>query len=136
MSSESIAAAEDQYRIPDARTKLGRLERHQLMAESKLARIEQDVENAIAQGLRFTKPAMTAAPTENEMFLPEAAALLLQRDKLTRRAVDGLFADMVCPVQTLTIKQMMKDLRRGTVDHDEPLASLIRAMVRSSMKEV
>ncbi len=134
--AESIAAAEDQYRITDARTKLGRLERHQLMAESKLARIEQDVENAIAQGLRFTKPAMTAAPTENEMFLPEAAALLLQRDKLTRRAVDGLFADMVCPVQTLSIKQMMKDLRRGTVDHDEPLASLIRAMVRSSMKEV
>ncbi len=134
--AESIAAEEDQYRITDARTKLGRLERHQLMVNAKLAHIDRDVERATAEGLRFDKPAMPPAPAENEMFLPEAAALLLQRDKLTRKAVDGLFADMVRPGATLTIKQTMKDIRRAPVNGDDPLASLIQALVRSAMKEV
>ena len=96
----------------------------------------QDVERAIAEGLRFDKPAMPPAPAENAMFLPEAATLLLQRDKLNRKAIDGLFADMVCPGKTLTIKQMMKDIRRAPVNRQEPLASLLQALVRSSMKEV
>ncbi len=134
--AESIAAEEDQYRITDARTKLTRLERHQLMVDSKLARINRDVETAIAEGLRFDKPAMPPAPSENAMFLPEAASLLLQRDKLTRKAIDGLWADMVCPVTTMNIKQALKDIRKAPVNKDEPLASLIQALVRSSMKEV
>ena len=134
--AESIAAEEDQYRITDARTKLGRMERHQLMADSKLDYINRDVEAAVAEGLRFDKPAMSPAPVENDMFLPEAAALLLQRDKLTRRNVDSLWADVVCPGKTLTIKQALKDIRKAPVNRDEPLTSLIQALVQSAMKEV
>lgn len=134
--AESIAAEEDQYRITDARTKLGRMERHQLMVDSKLQRITADVERALAEGLRFDKPAMAPAPSENDMFLPELATMLLQRDRMTRKNIDSLWPRMVCPGTTLTIKQMMKTIRRAEVDRANPMASLIQAMVRSSMKEV
>lgn len=134
--AESIAAEEDQYRITDARTKLKRLERHQLMVDSKLDYITRDVDNANAEGLRFDKPAMLPAPSENAMFLPEAAALLLQRDKLNRKTVDGIWGNMVCPAATLSIRQTLKDIRKEEVDRDEPLTSLIQALVKSSMKEV
>ena len=134
--AETIAAEEDQYRITDARTKLKRLERHQLMVDSKLRRVNEDVARAQAEGLRFDKPALASAPAENAMFLPEAAALLLQRDKLSRKAIEGLYGQMVCPGTTVDIKQLMKELRRAPVDREEPLASLIQALVISAMKEV
>ena len=41
--AESIASQEDQYRITDARTKLKRMERHQLMLDSKLCRIQEPI---------------------------------------------------------------------------------------------
>ena len=134
--AESIAADADQYRITDARTKLGRLERHQLMVNSKLQYIEADVERAQAEGLRFDKPTMGPAQTENNMFQPEMANLLLQRDKLNRKAIKDLWAEMVCPGATLNIKQTLKAIRRAPVSSDEPLTSLVQALVLTSMKEV
>ena len=134
--AERIAADEDQYRIEDARTKLKRMERHQLMVDSRLAQIRADVERANEEHLRFAKPAMAPAPTENAMFLPEAVDMMLQRDKLTRRAVENLWHCMVCPGETLTIKQAMKAIRRAPVDRSEPLMSLVQALVKNAMKEV
>ena len=134
--AESIAADEDQYRITDARTKLGRLEKHLLLVNSKLMHINEDVQRANEEGLRFDKPAMTPAPVENRMFQPEMANLLLQRDKLNRKTVDGLWAEMVCPGTTMNIKQTLKAIRRAPVNNEEPLTSLIEALVLTSMKEV
>lgn len=133
--AETIAAQEDQYRITDARTKLARIGRHQLMLDSKLARIEEDMARAEAQGLRFDKPALSNTPEENEMFLPEAAVLLLQREKLNRKAAAALWPRMVRPGVTLTMKQTMKVLRRAPVNREEPLGSLLQALVLSAMKE-
>ncbi len=134
--AETIAADEDQYRITDARTKLSRLERHQLMVNSKLQYVTADVERAKAEGLRFDKPAMPPAPTENNMFLPEMAELLLQRDRLNRKTVDALWEEMVCPGTTLNIKKTLRAIRRAPVSSDEPLTSLVQALVLTSMKEV
>ena len=134
--AESIAADEDQYRITDARTKLGRLEKHLLLVNSKLMHINEDVQRANAEGLRFDKPAMPPAPVENRMFQPEMANLLLQRDKLNRKTVDSLWAEMVCPGTTMNIKQTLKAIRRAPVNNEEPLTSLIEALVLTSMKEV
>ncbi len=134
--AQTIAAEEDQYRITDARTKLKRMERHQLMLDSKLAQIQADVARAEAEGLRFEKPALAVGLGENDMFLPEAAELLLQKDKLTRHAVEALWPRMVCPGNTATIKQCMKAIRRAEADPTAPLASLVRALVIHAMKEV
>ena len=134
--AESIAADADQYRITDARTKLKRLERHLLMVSSKLQHVTEDVARANAEGLRFDKPVMASAAAENNMFLPEMANLLLQRDKLNRKAIDGLWAEMVCPRTTRNIKQTLKAIRRVPVNPEEPLTSLIQALVLKSMKEV
>lgn len=134
--AESIAADVDQYRITDARTKLKRLERHLLMVNSKLRYITEDVARATAEGLRFDKPAMAPAAVENSMFLPEMGNLLFQRDKLNRKAIDSLWADMVCPGTTRNIKQTLKAIRRAPVNREEPLTSLIQALVLKSMKEV
>lgn len=134
--AESIASEEDQYRITDARTKLRRMERHQLLLDSKLRRIQEDVAQADAEGLRFDKPAMPPAPTENDMFLPEAADVLLHRDKLTRASVEALWPRMVCPGNTVNIKQCLKAIRRVKVRKDAPLASFVQAMIEHAMKEV
>ena len=134
--AESIAADVDQYRITDARTKLKRLERHLLMVNSKLRHVTGDVVRANAEGLRFDKPAMVPAAAENNMFLPEMANLLLQRDKMNRKAIKELWAEMVCPGTTRNIKQTLKAIRRAPVNHEEPLTSLIQALVLKSMKEV
>ena len=134
--AETIAAAEDQYRITDARTKLQRMERHQLLVADKLARVQADVARFEAEGLRFEKPAMVAAPTENNMFLQEAADMLLKRGKMTRKEVEAFWANMVCPGTTLTVKQCMKALRKVQVDRSAPLMSLVQAMVEYAMKEV
>lgn len=134
--AESIAAEADQYRITDARTKLKRMERHQLMLDSRLARIQQDVAQANAEGLRFDKPAIAPAAAENDMFLQEAAEVILQRDKLTRKTVEALWPRMVSPGNTLTIRQTMKVIRRAPVDRRDPLMSLVTALMLSAMKEV
>ena len=134
--AEKIAAVQDQYRITDARTKLQRMERHQLMAEDRLARTQADVARFEAEGLRFEKPAMVPAPAENNMFLQEAAELPLKRDKMTRKAVERLWPQMVCPGNTLSVKQCMKLLRKVKVDKASPLMSLVQAMTEITMKEV
>ncbi len=134
--AESIAEEKDQYRITDARTKLKRMERRQLMLDSRLQRIEQDVAQAHAEALRFDKPAMAPSPAENDMFLQEAAETLLQRDKLTRKNVELLWPRMVRPGSTLNVKQTMQAIRRSPVDRDAPLMSLVQAVMISSMKEV
>ena len=134
--AETIAAAEDQYRITDARTKLQRMERHQLLVEDKLARVQADVARFEAEGLRFEKPAMVAAPAENNMFRQEAAEMLLKREKMNRKAVEALWPNMVRPGTTLTVKQCMKAIRKAGADHDASLMSLVHAMVEHAMKEV
>ena len=134
--AESIAAEADQYRITDARTKLERMKRHQLMLDSHLARIQEDVARAEAEGVRFDKPAMPPAAAENDMFLPEMAERLLLRDKLNRSAVESLWSRMVCPKETIGLKQMMKELRHAPVDRSAPVMSLITALVQAAMKEV
>ena len=134
--AETIAAAEDQYRIEDARTKLQRMERHQLVLESRLKQAQADVERANEEHLRFAKPAMAPAPTENAMIPPEAADMLLQRDKLTRKAVEKLWPRMVCPAETLPVRQMLKVIRRAPVSRNEPLMSLVQAIVKNAMKEM
>nr|MBR4281778.1 hypothetical protein [Clostridia bacterium] len=134
--AEQIAAAEDQYRITDARTKLQRMERHQLMVEARLARTKSDVARFEAEGLRFEKPAMAAAPAENSMFLQEAADMAFKREKMTRKAVETLWPRMVCPGNTLTVKQCMKAVCKAKTDKSAPLMSLVQAMVENAMKEV
>lgn len=133
--AESIAAQEDQYLITDARTKLGRMERRCLMVDSRLSRIRDDVAQATQEGWRFDKPAMVPSPAENNLLLPEMAELLLQRDRLNRKAIGPLWHRMVRPGDTLTIKQTMKALRRAPVNRDAPLASLVLAVMALAMKE-
>ena len=134
--AETIAAAEDQYRITDARTKLTRMERHQLMLDSKLHYICEDVARANEEGVRFDKPAITPGAVENHMFLQGAADLMLQRDKLAKKKVDAIWHQFVGPGETMTIKAAMKDIRRGEVDRSAPVMSLMTALVQSAMKEV
>ena len=133
--AESIAPEEDQYLITDARTKLRRMERRRLMADSRLNRIKEDVAQARREGWRFDKPAMVPAPAENHLLLPEAADMLLQRDKLSRKAIMPIWHRMVRPGDTLTIRQTLKAIRRAPVDRDAPLISLILALVEAAMKE-
>lgn len=133
--AESIAAEKDQYRITDARTKLGRMDRHQLMLDSRLRRIEEDVARADQEGVRYLKPALQPAPTENDMFLQQAAEALLQ-DKLRRRDVENLWPQLVCPKETVTVKQAMKLIRRALADKAAPLMSLVQALMEAAMKEV
>ena len=134
--AEKIASAEDQYRITDARTKLKRMERHQLLLDSKLTRIQQDVSQAEVEGLRFAKPGLPAGAVENELFLPEAAELLLHKERLTCSHLEPLWSQMVCPGHTATVKQCKKLLRRCKVRREAPLASLVQGMIEMSMKEV
>lgn len=133
--AEKIAAEEDQYRIADARTKLKRMERHQLMVDSRLNLIRADVERANAEGVRFDKPAMVPGPTENSMFLPEAAELLLRRERLTRKTLGSLWPRMVLPGEGMTISKTMKAIRHEKVRRDAPLMSLVKAIMENSMKE-
>lgn len=134
--AESIAAEEDQYLITDARTKLRRMERRMMMADSRLHRIEEDVAQANREGQRFDKPAMTPAPTENNLLMQEAADMLLQRDRLNRKSIAPMWSRMVYPGETLTIKQTMKAIRRAPVNREAPLVSLVLALMETSMREV
>lgn len=134
--AESIAAPEDQYRITDARTKLKRMEQHQLMLDSRLQRIEADVERAEQEGLRFDKPELPSAPAENDMLLPELADSLLLRDKLNRKHLEVLWPRMVLPHATLTYQQTLNRLRHAPVDRDVPVLSLLTALMEYAMKEV
>lgn len=134
--AESIAAPEDQYRITDARTKLKRMEQHQLMLDSRLKRIEEDVARARQEGLRFAKPELPAAPAENAMLLPEVAENLLLRDRLTRKYVEALWPRMVLPRETFTWKQTLRRLRRAPAAPDSPVLSLLTALMENAMKEV
>jgi hypothetical protein len=133
--AESIAVEADQYRITDARTKLRRMERHQVMVDSKLHRIEEDLAQANAVGLRFEKPSVAGGVTENEMILQSAADMLL-RGGADRKTLEVLWPCMIRPVDTLTIKQTMKAIRRAPVDREIPLMSLLQAMMENAMKEV
>ena len=134
--AEKIASEEDQYRITDARIKLRRMERHQLMLDSKVAHIQGDVEAADAAGLRFGKPAVAAGAPENQMIAPEAADLLLLGGKATRSAVERLWPKLVCPGSTVSLKQSLKDTCRAEIDRDAPLASFVETMIKCAMKEV
>lgn len=134
--AESIAAPEDQYRITDARTKLKRMEQHQLMLDCRLKRIEEDVARAQQEGLRFAKPDIPAAPAENAMFLPEVAESLLLRDKLTRKHLEPLWPQMVLPRATLTYKQTLKRIKHAPTDPDAPVLTLLTALMETAMKEV
>ena len=134
--AEQIASEEDQYRITDARTKLRRMERHLLMLESKLHHIMEDVEHADAEGLRYEKPVIAMGAAENDMFLQEAAELLLGKDAVTRKSIELLWPKMVRPGHTLTIKQTLRVIRHAPVDRREPLMSLVQAMLENAMKEV
>ena len=133
--AESIAAEADQYRITDARTKLRRMERHQVMVDGRLRRIEADLDQANAAGLRFCKPSAAGAAAENGMILQSAADMLLQGGA-GRRTLEALWPCMIRPVDTLTIKQTMKAIRRAPVDREIPLMSLVQAMMENAMKEV
>jgi len=134
--AEKIASEEDQYRITDARIKLRRMERHQLMLDSKLACVQGDVEAANAAGLRFVKPAAAAGAPENHMIAPEAADLLLLGSKLTCSVVERLWPKLVCPGSTVSLKQCLKDTRHADADKESPLASFVEAMIKCAMKEV
>ncbi len=134
--AERIAEEKDQYRITDARTKLKRMERHRLLLDSRLERIDRDVERANEENLRFDKPALTPAPAENEMFPPDLADFLLHPDRLNKKAVEARYARMVCPGETLTLKNTKKAVRRAPVRRDAPLMSLVKAIFENAMKEV
>ena len=70
------------------------------------------------------------------MFLQSAAEALLQRDKLRRRDVENLWHQLVCPNETVTVKQAMKLIRRAPVDKAAPLMSLVQTLMETAMKEV
>lgn len=133
--AEKIASEADQYRITDARTKLKRMERHQLVLDSKYQYVQADVARAAAEGSRYDKPAMVAAPAENGMFAPELADLLMDKERMTKAAVEHLWPRMVCPGNTAALKGCLKMLRRVKVQTDAPLASFVRAMMACAMKE-
>ena len=107
-----------------------------MVTESKLRRVQADVARFEAEGLRFEKPAMASAPTENAMFLQVAADLAFKREKLTRKAVEAIWHEMVCPGDTQTVKQCLKAIRKARADKSAPLMSLVQAMVENAMKEV
>lgn len=134
--AESIAAPEDQYRITDARTKLRRMEQHQLMLDSRLTHIREDVERARQAGLRFGKPDLPAAPAENAMLPPELAESLLLRDRLNRRRVEALWPQMILPRATLNYKMTFRRMRRSPAAPDAPVLSLLTALMENAMKEV
>ncbi len=131
--AEAIAPEEEQYRITDARTKLQRLERRQRMLESRTAYIQADVDKARAEGLRFDKPALAPSPAENELFLPDVADKLLQRDSLTHQQVESCWSRMVCPEETVSLRAAMKDVRRAPADRRAPLMSLFLALMDAAM---
>lgn len=134
--AESIASPEDQYRITDARTKLRRMEHRQTMLDSRLKRIEEDVAQAEADGLRFEKPSLTPGPVENGIIPPDMAERLLHRDQLNRRSLRAIWPGLVRPQQTMSYQQTLRHLRRAPADAASPLMSLLTALMESAMKEV
>ncbi|MBQ8201545.1 MAG: hypothetical protein IJZ74_07250 [Clostridia bacterium] len=134
--AETIASAEDQYRITDARTKLKRMERHQLMLDSRAERIREDLAAAVAEEVRFDRPAMAPSAAENGMFLPGLAERLLQREPLTRAEVEAMWGDMIQPGETVSLKYVMKAIRRANVRATMPSISLLHALMKQSMEEV
>ncbi len=132
--AETIAAAEDQYRIDDARVKLQRLERHERMLKSRVDHIREDLVAADASGLRFKKPELPSAPAENDMFLADVAERLITRDQLSRHLVEGVWHRLVRPAETATLREAMKHLRKAPVNHEQPLMSLLSALLSESMQ--
>lgn len=133
--AESIAAPEDLHKIADARIKLGRMERHQEMVDSRLMHISEDMQEAVAEGLRFDKPALPPSAAENGMFNVEIAELLLQRDRLTGADVESRWGSLVLPEDGVSLRDAMKAVRRARVRRDAPVVSLLEALMRYSMKE-
>lgn len=133
--AETIAAPEDLYKIADARTKLKRMERHQEMLAGRLAHITDDMEEAVSQGLRFDKPALPPTAAENAMFHVEIADFLLQREQLTSSDVERLWSHLVLPEDGVTLKEALKAARHAPVDPENPVMSLLQALMQHSMKE-
>lgn len=134
--AERIAAEADQYRITDARTKLGRMERHQVMLDGRAERIRQDIAEAQAQQQRFARPQIPAGPAESAMFLPEITERFLRLDPRDRQAVELTWPRLVLPEQSRPLKQTLKSLRSAAVDTGAPAISLMQALMQHSMKDV
>ena len=134
--AETIASDEDQYRITDARTKLRRMERHQVLLEGKVTRIQDDLAAAQAEGVRFDKPAMTPAAAESAMFLPEMTDRLIRRERPSRKEIELLWDRIVLPEDGVSLKMALKAIRRAPVMPEAPVLSLMQALMQQAMKEV
>lgn len=134
--AESIASEEDQYRITDARTKLQRMDRHQIMLDSRAERIRADVAAAKKRNARFDRPALHLADAENELFLQKAMERLLQREPMTRAEMEAQWGQLVCPGETVGLKSVMRSLKRSRVHDSAPSVSLLHALMQLSMEEV
>lgn len=132
--AESIAAPEDMYRITDARTRLQRMERHQVQLDARAERIREDLAAAEAAQVRFDKPALKPGPAENGMFLPNFASTLLKKDALSARDVERLWGSMVLPAEEKTFRETMKAVCRAPVDEDSPVTSLLEALMLCAME--
>ncbi len=131
--AEKIAAAEDQYRIDDARVKLERLERHRAMLDSKVRFIRRDVENARRGGTRFEKPLPITAAPENRMFHCTWAERLSSLSGIRPDEVRVWWPEMVCGVETVSVRAALRLLRHAPVDHRLPLVSLLHGLLSVSM---
>lgn len=131
--AETIAADEDQYRITDARTKLRRMERHQVMLDGRKARIEQDIAQAREQQLRFLRPAMTPAAPDNGIFRADAAERFVRLDLRDRPAVEAAWAQLVLPGDEVTLKAALKAAKKDDVDAQAPVFSLMQALMKHAM---
>ncbi len=134
--AETIATEEEQYRITDARTKLKRMERHQLLLDSRVERVRSDLEDAVAQEIRFDRPAIPPMPVENGIFHQKLVERLLQRDPVTKKELDEMWGGFVLPGETLGLPQALKALRRAANDRSAPTMALMEALLDVAMKEV
>lgn len=131
--AETIAAEADQYRITDARTKLRRMERHQVMLDGRRARIEQDIAQAREQQLRFQRPAMTPAAPENGIFQADMAEKFARLDLRDRTAVEAAWAHLVLPGDEIPLKEALKAAKKDDVDAQAPVFSLMQALMKHAM---
>ncbi len=132
----AIATEEEQYRITDARTKLKRIDRHQLMLDSRVERIREDLEAAVTQEVRFERPVLEETEEENALLDPRLAGRLLKKDPVTCREAEDLWGKMVLPGETIGLRQALKHARHSRADRLAPTISLMNALMETAMEEV
>lgn len=133
--AETLVTAKDRYRIDDARTKLKRMERHQVMVEAMCEQLREDVAAMRRGEARFLRPALVAQTPENGFFQQEMMDRLRREEPLTRQEVADSFEEMVLPSRTAEFKAMRRALgKKGRKRRCAALRLYLRIM-EASLKE-